>query len=155
MVGVVEIKKPGDILTKPTVLGELKVWKLFYPEFRTTRVEMWSGLSALVMRHFAALQTVESRRDILGCIRQVLQEKFQARQVVHHHGCLRNIGYGIENGRPIPVVFDLSSVREYVVETDSDWVDRAMRTLIDSLFMTRCRLMGLLCVNIDNDCFEM
>ena len=108
-------------------------WDLVYPEFKTiTSVGTWSGSTALKMPHFCTIP-MEARDSFRPLIENMIQEKFSKAGLVHCDVKWRNIGYYMGKNTaimdPVPVLYDLESVREYSHDQDEQWIENAMMKL--------------------------
>jgi hypothetical protein len=114
------------------LMKEKDNWDLVYPEFKTiTSVGTWSGSAALKMPHFCTIPK-EARDSFRPLIEKMMQEKFSKPGVVHCDVKWRNIGYYTGKNTamdPVPVLYDLESVRKYSHDQDEQWIENAMMKL--------------------------
>ena len=112
---------------------EKKKWDMIYPEFqRITSVDIWSGSFALKMPHFCSIP-VTARDSFRPLIEEMMRNRFLRIGLVHCDVKWRNIGFYMEKKKaamgPVPVLYDLESVRSYSHEKDEQWVENAMMQL--------------------------
>lgn len=79
--------------------------------------------------HFTDISPQERSRSFLPVIRFVLVNKFQNQNLVHPDVRWRNVGFYVENNKPVPVVYDLTGVEEYNEVKHRGWIDFAIANL--------------------------
>jgi hypothetical protein len=95
-------------------------------------VDKWSGSLALKMPHSASIGVVD--RAGISSIQDLLDNTFVRRGVIHDDVRWENIGHFIAApGCLRPVLYDVSSVRDYIDGKGSDWVERSMQLLFPGL----------------------
>lgn len=132
--GICVLKFANDPVNAQTKLNlEKNWWHLIYPEFlKYTNVELWSGTWALMMSHFSVIPPLQ-RSKFRESIKQLLEQKFQARGLVHPDVAWRNIGFYLDkNNNKIPVLYDLDGILYYSHESNFNWIENAMNKLFPS-----------------------
>lgn len=103
---------------------ELKLWHRIYPEYKEyVRVVKLVDRPVLMMPHFASPNRTS---DVVEGVRKVLDESFDARELVHADVRWRNIGLR-HDGRPL--LYDLGHIEEKNIDQHKDWIEKACESL--------------------------